>query len=92
MILSERNARSKYSVCLITENKLFDSVDIQEGFYFIHSYYYECKNNLDQLSTTQYGIEFASSIQKDNVYGVQFHPEKSHLNGITLLQNFANLF
>lgn len=73
------------------ENKLFDSVDIQEGFYFIHSYYYECKNNLDQLSTTKYGIEFASSIQKDNVYGVQFHPEKSHLNGITLLQNFANL-
>jgi glutamine amidotransferase len=73
------------------DNPIFKAIDIQEGFYFIHSYYYECLNNLHQLSTTNYGIEFSSSIQKDNIFGVQFHPEKSHQNGITLLQNFANI-
>ena len=79
------------SIQVSKECSLFNSVDTEEGFYFIHSYYYECSNKIDQLSSSEYGINFSSSIQRENIFGVQFHPEKSHQNGITLLQNFANI-
>ncbi len=61
-------------------------------FYFVHSYYvkvYEEKNSL--LKTTYGGIEFDSAIQKDNIWGTQFHPEKSHKFGMKLLENFAKI-
>ncbi len=72
------------------ENLLFDGVDEEEGFYFILSFYFDCADDKDVLSTTFYGKSFASSVNNKNIYGVQFHPEKSHQNGIKLLQNFAN--
>ena len=58
-------------------------------FYFVHSYYILCASESDVLLTTTYGSEFASGFQHGNVWGVQFHPEKSHKFGMQLLANFA---
>lgn len=60
-------------------------------FYFVHSYYVKVKNKKNSLLTTNYGIEFDSGVIKDNVYGFQFHPEKSHKFGMKLFENFAKL-
>jgi len=79
------------SIKVIKPNVLFDSIDEEHGFYFLHSYYFECKSADDTMSTTFYGNNFASSVNHENIYGVQFHPEKSHHNGINFLKNFANL-
>jgi len=72
-------------------HKIFENIDFQTGFYFLHSYYFSCKNIDDILSRTNYGGDFSSAIFCDNVFGMQFHPEKSHSNGIQLFKNFANL-
>lgn len=69
--------------------QLFNGVDEDKGFYFIHSYYIEVKNEEDIMTTTYYGEEFVSAIHNGNIYATQFHPEKSHTNGIQLLKNFA---
>jgi glutamine amidotransferase len=73
----------------VKPSPLFDDVDLQTGYYFLHSYYFACNNPEHQLGVTSYGIPFASVVQKANIYGVQFHPEKSHQAGIQLLKNFA---
>jgi len=71
--------------------QLFEEIDNEIGFYFLHTYYFQCEDNADVLTTTIYGESFASAVNHDNVYGIQFHPEKSHQNGIKLLHNFALL-
>lgn len=65
--------------------------DLKRKFYFVHSYYFHCNNSNDVLATTSYGIDFSCMIQHDNVYGAQFHPEKSHKFGMELFENFAKL-
>jgi len=60
-------------------------------FYFVHSYHYECESSADKLLTTAYGINFTSGIQRGNIMGVQFHPEKSHRFGMQLIKNFIEL-
>lgn len=60
-------------------------------FYFLHSYYFSPNDPADVLGVTAYGDRFACAVQRGNVYGVQFHPEKSHGWGIQLLKNFAEL-
>jgi len=60
-------------------------------FYFVHSYYVKCKNENDVMATANYGIEFTCMINKDNIYGAQFHPEKSHKFGMELFENFSKL-
>jgi len=60
-------------------------------FYFLHSYYFQCNNKNDAIATTEYGIIFTSALNNNNIYAVQFHPEKSHQCGIQLLKNFADL-
>ena len=58
-------------------------------FYFVHSYHPVCDNPADVMVTAQYGYEFAAGLQHENIYGVQFHPEKSHKFGMQLLKNFV---
>lgn len=58
-------------------------------FYFLHSYYIQLAERDDTLATTHYGVSFASAIARGNIYGTQFHPEKSHHWGVQLLSNFA---
>lgn len=70
---------------------LFDETDEEQRFYFVHSYYVQCEDIQNILSTTQYAIEFVSSFQKSNIYGVQFHPEKSHKFGMHVLKNFMDI-
>ncbi|RZK15610.1 MAG: imidazole glycerol phosphate synthase subunit HisH [Flavobacterium sp.] len=72
-------------------SQLFEGIDHEIGFYFLHTYYFECNNPADVLATTTYGKSFASAVSHENVYGIQFHPEKSHHNGVKLLHNFALL-
>lgn len=79
------------SIEITRQSNLLKNIDSELGFYFLHSYYFECENREDILATTNYGKPFASAINHDNVYGIQFHPEKSHQNGINLLHNFAKL-
>lgn len=70
---------------------LFNGIENQARFYFLHSYYFECNDEAHVISRTDYGITYASAVNKENVFGIQFHPEKSHNNGIRLLNNFAKL-
>ena len=75
----------------IQSHKLFQGIDIDFGFYFVHSFYFECRKDENILATSNYGVEFTSAINDNNIYGTQFHPEKSHSNGVQLLKNFAEL-
>lgn len=74
-----------------TGNSLFKDLEIDSRFYFVHSYYFECLNQENVLSKTNYEVEFTSAVFKKNIYGVQFHPEKSHLYGMKLLKNFIEV-
>lgn len=75
----------------VSENPLLNGFDSTSRFYFLHSYYFVCNNETDVIAKSEYGEEFASGISNSNIYGIQFHPEKSHSNGIRLLDNFAKL-
>ena len=75
----------------IKNHHLFEGIDHDFGFYFVHSYYFECKSKENVLTTSNYGKDFTSAIYSDNIFGTQFHPEKSHGNGVLLFKNFAYL-
>ena len=70
---------------------LFLGLEKEAIFYFLHSFYFKCKNPTDSIAVTDYGLTFSSAINKENIYGIQFHPEKSHHYGEKLLHNFAKL-
>ena len=72
----------------VQKNSLLDGLDDESRFYFLHSYYFKCDDR-DIVAVTDYGSEFACAVNRENIYGVQFHPEKSHQNGIMLLENFG---
>lgn len=71
--------------------RIFGALEDDARFYFLHSYYFECASSETVAAVSNYGSDFSCAVQSGNVYGVQFHPEKSHHFGTRLLQNFAEL-
>lgn len=74
---------------LTTESVLFGNID-EPRYYFVHSYHVNCESKY-VIATANHGYDFVAAVQKDNIYGVQFHPEKSHMFGMMLLKNFASI-
>ena len=72
-------------------NPLFKNLNTNPRFYFLHSYYFDSLNDETIIAKSKYGIKFACAVNLENIYGVQFHPEKSHQNGIQILKNFSDL-
>ncbi|HVX00322.1 MAG TPA: imidazole glycerol phosphate synthase subunit HisH [Candidatus Babeliaceae bacterium] len=70
-------------------SSLFRNIGFGSRFYFVHSYYFEPASEIHSIAKSSYGIEFSAAVAKDHIYGAQFHPEKSHSNGLQLLRNFA---
>jgi glutamine amidotransferase len=70
---------------------LFTGLERDARFYFLHSYYFDPSHTEDILANSDYGAPFCCSIRRGNIYGVQFHPEKSHRFGVRLLKNFSEL-
>ncbi len=75
----------------LTTDGLFKGLDQESRFYFLHSYYVHCDTTKDVLAVATYGGEFACAVRHENIYGVQFHPEKSHQYGTRLLKNFSEI-
>jgi glutamine amidotransferase len=75
----------------LIQHPLFQGLEKDALFYFLHSYYFQCNNPQDILAVSDYGERFTCAAFSGNVYGIQFHPEKSHKYGETLLHNFAKL-
>ena len=73
------------------EHPLLEGINGQQRYYFVHSYHAVCDHDENVLMTCDYGYEFAAAVVKDNVMGVQFHPEKSHNFGMALLSNFVKM-
>ena len=72
-------------------NKIFKDISNKTDFYFTHSYCFELNDNSCEISSTNYGVKFSSAINKNNIYGTQFHPEKSQSAGIKLIKNFLEI-
>ena len=70
------------------DNNFFDKIETGHDFYFVNSYYFNLKSSENMIASTEYGIRFPSAINKENLFGVQFHPEKSQKFGRQLILNF----
>ena len=73
------------------KHQILDKISEHDYFYFVHSYFFQEKNKEDVIATTNHGIEMASIISKDNIFGFQFHPEKSGKSGLKILNNWLTL-
>ncbi|WP_345992139.1 imidazole glycerol phosphate synthase subunit HisH [Sulfurimonas sp. HSL-1716] len=73
------------------EHPLFSGMDESHYLYFVHSFHVVCQNEADIIGKTEYGYEFTSAVARDNIFGIQPHPEKSHTNGLKILENFIKL-
>ena len=76
---------------VLNPNPITDNLTEDSKFYFVHSYHVVCEEKTDVISKTNYDISFDSIIAKDNIYGCQFHPEKSHKHGMKIFENFQNI-
>jgi glutamine amidotransferase len=74
-----------------TPGKLTEDLLEPSRFYFVHSYYVKVENEKNSMLKTSYGLTFDSAIQNENIYGAQFHPEKSHKFGMRFFENFVKL-
>ena len=79
------------NILIEKDHKIFNNIDAEKGFYFLHTYYFQCNSEENVLAKTDYGGKFSSAVNNNNVFGMQFHPEKSHSNGVQLFKNFAEL-
>ena len=77
------------SIRVLNKNLKINPKEID--YYFVHSYYFNCKNKENILAETKYGIDFPSIVNKENIYGLQFHPEKSSDQGLDIIKNFIKL-
>jgi len=82
----KKSSRIKYQ-----NSKLLSGLSGENYMYFVHSYYVVPKDKSAILTTTDYGFDFVSGVAKDNIYGLQFHPEKSQTAGLKILENFVRL-
>lgn len=73
-------------------SRLFENMYPEARFYFVHSFYFRADNPEDIVTSTTYETEFTSSVEHENILGVQFHPEKSHKFGMKLLKNFVDFY
>ncbi|MBU3126670.1 imidazole glycerol phosphate synthase subunit HisH [Clostridium tagluense] len=94
-IIKDENERIPHmgwnEIYKVNDNSLLSGIDDGADFYFVHSYYFDCKQKGNVIATTPYCGEFTSIIAKDNVYGVQFHPEKSQISGFKVIKNFLTM-
>lgn len=74
------------------QSTILNGLDDKSRFYFVHSYYVDCANEIDMLTETSYGRTFVSSFEHNNLIGVQFHPEKSHRFGMKIFKNFLQFY
>jgi imidazole glycerol-phosphate synthase subunit HisH len=79
------------SVETLKPSALLAELPQEPRFYFVHSYFVRCRDRADALLSARYGIEFDAAFERGNLFGVQFHPEKSHRFGMHILHNFAGL-
>jgi imidazole glycerol-phosphate synthase subunit HisH len=79
------------SIERVRSSPLLDAASPDSRFYFVHSFHMQCVKPQDVLATTKHGIEFTCAVQKDNVFGTQFHPEKSLRHGLGVMQAFVGL-
>jgi len=75
----------------VKNHPLFIGLEEEAIFYFLHSFYFKCNNPEESIAVSDYGISFSSAVNRENIFGIQFHPEKSHQFGEKLLHNFARL-
>ena len=76
---------------VMKQNPLVPDHKVEQRFYFTHSYHAVCENDEDLLATTEYGPPFVAAFSRGSIFGVQFHPEKSHRFGMALIKNFLDL-
>ena len=80
-----------WNLVIPTNSKYNKLISTKNDYYFVHSYYFECADKDNILAETKYGTNFASIVGKENIYGVQFHPEKSSSQGLNLLKEFIRV-
>ena len=79
------------NISINQKSKLFLGIQNESHFYFVHSFAFDVENEQFISATTNYSTEIVSAVEKDNIFGTQFHPEKSQANGIKILENFVKL-
>lgn len=79
------------TVTIVRDNPLIDDSGEEKRFYFVHSYYARTQNPSEDIATSSYGVKFVAAYGRDNIFGVQFHPERSHKFGMAVLRNFVTL-
>ena len=84
-------ARDRTRLADLAGEKLTADLSSDARFYFVHSYYVRADDPTDSILRAHYGIDFDAAVHRGNIYGAQFHPEKSHRFGMQLLTNFAKL-
>lgn len=75
----------------VNRHTIWNGIQTSDPFYFVHSFHVHCTDKAESIAQSSYGVTYDSAIGKGNIIGMQFHPEKSHDQGLTLLKNFLNL-